>query len=404
MIGGGFAGLEVAERLSGEQVDVLLLDRNPYTTFQPLLYQVATGGLNPGDVTHSLRALCAQHPNVRFRQADVTGLDLDGRTVDTSGGPISYDWLVVACGAVANHFGVDGAAEHSLTIYTRGDSLEVRDRVFGRLEIEAQRPTAEHPTIVVVGGGPTGVELAGMFAEMRDALPSAYPEIDPARLRVVLVEMSEAVLGAFSSKVSDYTAHELTDRGVELRLGSAVASVAGDHVVLDSGERIDSVATIWASGVKGHEMLADWGLPTGRAGRVEVGADLRVIGRGEVFAAGDAAVNPDDPLPQLAQPAIQGGRHVADEILRSLRGDVTEGFHYVDKGTMATIGRADAVIEFPNGRTITGFVAWIGWVALHIVTLVGHRNRLSTLANLSVRYLSRRKRLDVIVGHTPAPE
>jgi NADH:ubiquinone reductase (H+-translocating) len=264
VVGGGFAGLSAARQLDGADVEVLLLDRDLYSTFQPLLSQVATGGLNPGDVTDALRAFAARYPNARFRRMAVTGVDTERRCVSTDNGEeIGYNYLVLCCGVTANYFGIPGAEEHAWTVYTRKAAIEVRDRMLGNLEAYAQgRPEAVEPVIVIVGAGATGVEMAGTLAELRStALPVTYPELDLAHVRVVLVEMTDQVLGPFAPRLRRYTAKELGKRGVELRLGTAVKEVHPDGVVLSDGEHLPSAATIWATGVKVHDQVAGWGLP-----------------------------------------------------------------------------------------------------------------------------------------------
>jgi NADH dehydrogenase len=404
VVGGGFAGLSAVRGLGDADVDVLLLDRDLYNTFQPLLYQVATGGLNPGDVTYALRAFAGRFRNVRFRRVSVTEVDTSNRRVRVdSGADLAYDYLILCCGVTANYFGIDGAEENAKTIYTRKAAIEVRDLVLSNLEAVAQgRAGAVEPVVVIVGGGATGVEMAGALAEMRNAgLPLAYPELDPNRVRVVLVEMTDDVLAPFAPKLRTYAADELRDRGVDLRLGVAVKEVREACVILDNGEHVPSAATIWATGVKVHDQVSTWGLPQGRGGRIQVDADLRVVGNPEVFAVGDMAAPVDGALPQLAQPAIQGGRHAAAQIRRLVAGERTEAFTYKDKGIMATIGRSDAVIQLPNGVKMRGLVAWLAWLGLHIVTLMSNRNRLATMANLSVRYLTWKRGANVIVGDPP---
>jgi NADH:ubiquinone reductase (H+-translocating) len=404
VVGGGFAGLSTVREFSGADVEVLLLDRDLYNTFQPLLYQVATGGLNPGDVTYALRAFAARFANAKFRRVTVTGVDAARRCVRTDAGEeIRYDYLVLCCGVTANYFGIPGAEEHSRTVYTRREAIEVRDVMLGNLEAFAQgRPEAVEPVAVIVGAGPTGVEMAGTLAELRTiALPVTYPELDLDRVRVILVEMTDQVLGPFAPRLRRYTAKELRKRGVELRLGVAVKEVHPDAVVLSDGQRVPSAVTIWSTGVKVHDQVGGWGLPQGRGGRIQVQPDMRVVGHPEIFAVGDVAASVDGALPQLAQPAIQGGRHAATQIRRLLAGQPTESMVYKDKGTMAAIGHNDAVVQLPRGVKLRGRVAWLAWVGLHIVMLVGHRNRLATLANLSVRYLSWPGRLNVIVGDPP---
>ena len=404
MVGGGFAGLSAVRALRSADVDVLLLDCNAYATFQPLLYQVATGGLNPGDVTYALRAFTSRYRNARFRRVCVTGVDPGKRRVHTdTGEEIPYDYLVLCFGVTANFFGIPGAEEHSRTIYTRRSALEVRDIVFSNLEAVVQDlPGAVEPVAVVVGGGATGVEMAGMLAELRNAtLPRTYPEIDVERVRVILVEMTDDVLGPFAPDMRRYAAKELRERGVELRLGTAVEEVNEDSVLLSSGERVPSAATIWATGVKVHDQVSEWGLPQGRGGRIQVEPDMRVVGHPEIFAVGDIAVSVDEPLPQLAQPAIQGGRHAGAQIRRLIAGLATQPMRYKDKGIMATIGRSDAVVQLAHGPKMKGLLAWLAWVGVHIVQLTGGRNRLATLVNLSVRYLTGQGRHNVIVGDPP---
>jgi NADH:ubiquinone reductase (H+-translocating) len=403
VVGGGFAGLSAVRELSVADVDVLLIDRHGYNTFQPLLYQVATGGLNPGDVTYALRAFTSRFRNADFLRATVTGIDTERRLVDLEGrDPESYDYLVIACGVTANYFGIPGAQEHALAIYTRSGAIRTRDRVLTAIEDAAQhREGAVEPNVVVVGGGATGVEMAGALAELRNAaVPIAYRGLDISRVHIVLVEMTDAVLGPFHTKLQTYAAKALRERGVDLRLGTSVQEVRADAVVVkgpDGEETIAAAAVVWATGITAAPIVGAWGLPTGKGGRIDVGPDLRVAGHPEIFAVGDVALDPAD-LPQVAQPAIQGGKHAGIQIRRLLAGSPTETFRYRDKGSMATIGRSDAVVEFPFGLRLKGFVAWVAWLGLHIFELMGGRNRLATLINLSVRYFSWPRSLNIVVG------
>ncbi len=405
VVGGGFAGLAAVRELSVADVDVLLIDRHAYNTFQPLLYQVATGGLNPGDVTYALRSFTSRYPNADFRRGRVTGVDLEQRKLQLAeGDPVSYDYLILCCGVGANFFGIPGAQENAHTMYTRAGAIETRDLIMTALENAAQGlPEAADPTIVVVGGGATGVEMAGALAELRNtAVPEAYRGLDQSTVRIILVEMSDRLLAPFHPKLQKYTAKALLKRGVELRLGTALQEVRPHEVVVKNPdgelETIPMAATVWASGISAGAIVGSWGLPTGPAGRIAVDSDLRLSGFPEVFAVGDVAVSSDGVLPQVAQPAIQGGKHAGLQIRRLLAGSPTEVFHYKNKGIMATIGRSDAVVELPFGLRLKGFIAWMAWLALHIVTLVGNRNRLSTLLNLSIRYFTWPRSLNMIVG------
>jgi NADH:ubiquinone reductase (H+-translocating) len=391
VVGAGFAGMSATAQLAKEGFRVTLINRHPYNTFQPLLYQVATGGLNAGDVTYSLRSFASRHQGVRFRRAAVTGIDHDAQEVLCDDGVrIGYDYLVLATGITTNHFGIPGAAEYTMSMYTRAEALKVRDTIFGSMEIIAgmSSPNTGGFTIVVVGGGATGVEMAGQLAELKtEALPTTYPELNPADVRVVLVEMGDALLAPFDDTLRQYAHKELVKRGVDVRLKTAITEVHPDRVDFKDGTTLPVDLVIWAAGVSGSPLLREWGVPIGRGGRIEVNSDLRVIGYENVFAIGDASLTVENPLPQLAQPAIQTGKFAADQIARLHRGLETETFKYHNKGTMATIGRGDAVLEMPQGLKLKGVLAWLGWIFLHIVYLLGNRNRAQTLLNLFSRYL-----------------
>jgi NADH dehydrogenase len=404
VVGGGFAGLSAVRQLGVADADVTLVDRHAYNTFQPLLYQVATGGLNPGDVTYTLRAFTSRFRNTAFRRATVLGIDTVAKLVQVDQGPpLPYDYLILSVGVATNYFGIPGAEENSLTIYTRAGAISARDRVLSALEqVALGAADAPAPVVVVVGGGATGVEMAGALAELRnEALPVAYPEIDLDEVKIVLVEMSDAVLGPFHPKLRDYAARALRKRDVDLRLSTSVKEVRQDAVVVQgpdgSTEVIPAALTIWATGVTAVPVVGGWKLPTGRGGRIQVEPDLRVVGHPDVFAVGDVS-GQENALAQLAQPAIQGGKHAGVQIRRLIAGAQTEEFHYKNKGTMATIGRNDAVVELPQGLRMRGMIAWLAWLGLHIVTLVGNRNRLATLINLSVRYFTWPRSLNIVVG------
>jgi NADH:ubiquinone reductase (H+-translocating) len=401
IIGGGFGGLSATEELSKEGFRVTVLDRFPYNTFQPLLYQVATGGLNPGDVTYSLRYYAAKHEGVRFRVAEVVGLDHDRQEVICDDGVrIGYDYLIIGTGITTNHFGIPGAAEYTMSMYTRAEALKVRDTIFGSMEIIAGQsdPNTGEFTVVIVGGGPTGVEMAGQLAELKtQSLPTTYPELNPARVHVVLVEMTNHLLPPFDDTLRRYTLQELIKRGVDVRLNTAITEIEPDRVDFKDGSSMPVDLVIWAAGVAGYQRMREWGLPIGRAGRIEVNDDTRVVGEERIFAIGDAAVIVNNPLPQLGQPAIQMGKFAAKQIARLHRGLDTQTFHYFDKGFMATIGRGDAVLQMPVGIKMKGVLAWLGWIVLHITYLLGGRNRVQTLINLGSRYFGPR-RSNAIVG------
>lgn len=409
VVGGGFGGLKAVRTLAEAGHPVSLIDRHPYSTFQPLLYQVATGGLNPGDVTYSLRGFVADHrdPDTRFRRAHVTGIDKENHLVKVSRGhDLSYDHLVLAQGVGANFFGIPGAAENARSIYTRAAALDVRDILFSGLEsLAATKDRDKRFTIVVVGGGPTGVEMAGTLAEMKtQALALIYPEVPQDNFRVVLVEMGPVLLAPFDAKLQRYALHELTKRGVDVRLNTAISKVEPDHVEFKGNGYLDADVVVWGAGIGAHPMVKDWGVPQGRGGRILIDRNLKVIGEDNIWAIGDCAYCEEDPLPQLAQPALQMGEHVAGQIIAQDAGRALTPFVYHDKGTMATIGRGAAVMQLPpkdgqpQSRTVTGVAAWLIWVVVHLRSLLGGRNQVQAMINLGVRYATWPRSGSGIVG------
>jgi NADH:ubiquinone reductase (H+-translocating) len=409
IVGGGFGGLSAIRAMRKADVDITLVDRHTYNTFQPLLYQVATAGLNPGDVTFFLRATRMAQRNVGFRQGEVVGVDPSAREITFADGEkLSYDYLVLASGATTNYFGTKGAEPYSLAIYTRAQALTLRDKIFTTLEHSAAADSPDELSVVIVGAGPTGVEMAGALAELRnDALTTIYPELDPRRTHIVLVEMSDRVLGTFDPKLRTFSARALRERGVELRLNTAVAEVRQDGVQLGNGDFLKAGVVVWATGVTVPRIVGEWDLPQGRGGRITVEPDLRVTGFRNVFAVGDVALTAD-ALPQLAQPAIQGGKHAGKQIAALVSGRPTRPFHYHDKGTMATVGRRAAIAEIAvtkkHSIRLTGTIAWFVWLFIHIVMLLGNRNRLATFVNLFTKYLAPSRRTNPIVGDVPVFE
>jgi NADH:ubiquinone reductase (H+-translocating) len=309
----------------------------------------------------------------------------------------------VAAGVSANYFGVRGAAENTFGLYTRADAIVLRDHIMNGFEWLSADPDGQREfAVTVVGGGATGVELAGTLGELRnDVLRATFPDVDPARLHVRLVETAPGLLMPFDPKLREYTRRQLVDRGVDIRLNTTISEVTPDHVLLADGTSVRSDLTVWAAGVAAGHCVAAWGLPQGKSGRLLVGPDLRVEGSDRIFAIGDIALDPQNPSPQLAQPAIQEGKHAAEQILHVLHGEPTEPFHYHDKGTMATIGRRSAVVQLAHGTRITGTLAWLAWLGLHLLYLLGNRNRVATLINLSWRYIAWGHGGGVIVGDEP---
>ncbi|HEY2316184.1 MAG TPA: NAD(P)/FAD-dependent oxidoreductase [Streptosporangiaceae bacterium] len=399
IIGGGFAGLSAMHALAGSGARVTIVDRNVYSTFQPLLYEVATAGLTAADVAYPLWTATARR-GASFRKGELASLDLERRIATLAAGEqLSYDYLIITTGVTAAFFGVAGAAEHSLSLYTRRDAVALRNTLMDQLERRNEGLTDPELDVTVVGGGATGVELSGSLAELRNlALPAVYPQIDRSMFRIRLIEMGPALLSPYKDSLRRYTRQQLVDRGVEVLLNTAIKEVMAGSVLLADGSERRSDITVWAAGVAGTD--ADWtaGLPRGKGGRIEVEADLRVCGQDRVFAAGDIAVNTARPSPQLAQPALQEGKHAGEQVARLIAGQPTRRFTYHDKGIMATIGRRSAVVELRGGLRLRGTLAWLAWLGLHLIYLLGNRNRLVTLVNLSWRYLTWSRGGGVIVG------
>jgi NADH dehydrogenase len=376
---------------------VTLVDGHLYSTFQPLLYQVATGGLNPGDVAYPAGGFVRRHRAV-YRRGELAAIDSASRMIKLGNGlELGYDYLILATGVSASYYGIKGAAEHTLGLYTRSDAIVLRDHLmaaFERLSVDSG-----DLAITVVGGGATGVELAGTAAELRaTVLGATFPDVDPSRVHVRLVEMAPWLLGPFHEKLREYARVQLVQRGVDIRLNTRIAEVTAKQVLLADGEILPSDLTVWAAGVAASGAVAGWGLPQGKGGRITVGPDLRVQGEDRIFAVGDIAVNPDDPTPQLAQPAMQMGRYAGAQIVRLESKEDTVPFSYHDKGIMATIGRRSAVVQLPRGLRLRGTLAWLAWFALHLFYLLGGRNRVSTLVNLTFRYIFWGHGGTVIVG------
>jgi NADH:ubiquinone reductase (H+-translocating) len=399
VIGGGFAGLAALRVLARAPARVTLVDRNVYSTFQPLLYQVATAGLTSSDVAYPLWSV-TRKTGARFHQAIMTEVDTAARLVRLDDGTeLPYDYLILATGVSANFFGIPGADKHSMSLYTRRDAISLRERILDELEQRSWGGNTSPLSITIAGGGATGVELAGTVAELRNiALPASFPAIDPSRMKVTLIERAPALLAAFLPRQQEYARRQLVARGVDVRLGTAISEVTADGVSLADGTTVPSDLTVWAAGVAAPGSTARLGLPHGHAGRLSVGADLRIEGQERIFAAGDISVNAADPVAQLAQPAIQEGRHAAEQIRRLLAGQPTVPFSYHDKGIMATIGSRSAVVELPSGIRLRGTLAWLAWLGLHLITLLGNRNRIVALVNLSWRYLTWSRGGGILVG------
>jgi len=397
IVGAGFGGLDCAKELVNEPVEVTIVDRHNFHTFQPLLYQVATAGLSSSDIAYPVRGIFQDAANVRFRTGWVAGVDWGAKRVALAGGDaIAFDHLVLAAGATTNWFGVEGAAEHALPLYGLEDAIHLRNHVIAQFERADADPSllgSGALTFVVLGGGPTGVEMAGALMELFGMVfAKDFRRLDVGAARVVLLEMGDAVLAPFSGRAQRHALEQLRRRGVDVRLGCQVTAVAPDSVTLASGEVVPTRTVVWAAGVKANPLADVLGVEQGRGGRIVVTPELRIPGHEHSFVIGDLAAI-EGPggvlLPQVAQVAKQSGAYVGKTIARSLRGrPAKRPFRYLDKGTMATIGRNSAVADLPLRIRLTGFVAWVVWLFLHLLYLVGFRNRLSVLVSWGWSYLT----------------
>ncbi len=415
-MGAGFGGLSAAKRLEREPVDVILIDQHNYHTFQPLLYQVATSGLNPADVAYATRGMFRRQRRVFFRKGKVVGVDWStSRVLLAHEEPVPFDYLVLAAGSATNYFGIPGAVEFAFPLYGLEDAIRLRNHILSLFEAAEAVPALLDEGVlnfVIVGGGPTGVEVAGALAELIDkVLTDDFHDLDVRRARILLVEQGPALLAAFSPQSQAYARRTLTQRGVDVRLGAAVAGLAADRVTFADGEELPTRTLVWAAGVRASDLAAVADTPPGRGGRVTVNRDLSIPGHSSAFAIGDIADIDDGSggrLPQLAQVAIQGGRHAAEQIISTIERRPREDFEYHDKGTMATIGRRAAVAELPQGPRLTGAIAWLAWLVLHLVYLLGVRNKVSVVVNWAWNYLTwdRGPRLILrpeALPHTPHP-
>ena len=408
IVGAGFGGLATARALKGVAVRTTLVEANNFHTFQPLLYQVASAGLAADDVGHPVRPIFRGRDDIEVVMARVTDVDVAARRVELDhGGSLTYDSLVLACGAVSNSFGVEGVDEHAFPLKDLDDALAVRDHLLTRFEDALVDPSLVADgalDVVVSGGGPTGVEVAGGLAELyRMVLAADFPSLPVDEARIVLVEPQDRLLSSFSERSSGRALRRLQQVGVDVRLGVGVRRVSEDRVVLSDGTELVAYTTVWATGVKASPLAERLGVPTGRGGRIEVAADLSLPDAPEVFAIGDVAAARDragELLPQVAQPALQAGRHVARQIERRVGGLPTESFRYVDKGSMATIGRRAAVAELPNGWRLGGTVGWLAWLALHLVYLMGFRNRVSVFLAWCWNYVTYDRASRLLSGTT----
>jgi NADH dehydrogenase len=393
VVGAGFGGLSAVNGLAGKGLDVLLVDRQNFHLFQPLLYQVATAALDQGAIAYPVRGLLKRNPGLRFRMTEVTGVDLDHRQLLTAGGPIDYDYLVLAAGTVTNFFGIETVRRHAYDLKHLADAVALRSHILRAFEnaVQESDPAARAAwmTFVIVGGGPTGVEFAGALAELvHRVLIRDFPDLPLDRTRILLVEASPHLLAPFPPALQQYARTRLERLGVEVKLGAAVTDAEPDHVVLKDGTIVPARTLLWAAGVHAAPLAGAVPGPKARGGRVPVQPDLGLAGHPDVFVVGDMGYLEwkGAPLPQVSPVAIQQGAHAARVILARERGEAATPFSYWDKGMMATIGRGAAVGRV-FGVSFTGFLAWLAWLGLHLFYLVGFRNRLLALVDWAADYL-----------------
>jgi NADH:ubiquinone reductase (H+-translocating) len=408
IVGGGFAGLTAARALARYPVGITLIDRKNHHTFQPLLYQVATAGLSAGEIAAPIRWILRDRPNVEVLLEEVRDFDLGRRVVITSEQEIAYDYLILAAGASHAYFGHDDWEALAPGLKTIENALEIRRRVLLAFELaERQAAHGKAPTLnfVVVGGGPTGVELAGTLAEIsRHVLAHEFRKIDPRTTHIILLEGGPRVLPAYAEDLSRSAERQLRALGVEVRTSAMVTAVEPGGICIGTAH-LPSAVTLWAAGVAASPLGKNLGVPIDRAGRVLVQPDLSIPGHSEVFAIGDLSALKDERgnmLPGVAPVAIQEGKFVAQTIARELQAKPRQNFHYVDKGSLATIGRAAAVAQF--GRIhISGYIAWLAWLFIHIFFLIGFRNRIIVLIQWAWSYLTYERGARLITGSTELP-
>ena len=390
VLGGGFGGISAAQKLHKSDVDVVLVDKNDYHTFQPLLYQVATGLLEQPAVGHPIRDLFHKQDNARLHKDRVTTVDLDKREVQFAElGSVGYDYLVFGLGAEVNFFGVEGAVEHAFPMYTLSDAVRLKNQVLRLWEAADKDPALIDDgalNIVVVGGGPTGVETAGALAELYTGeFRKDYPDIGEDAVQITLVEAGPEIFSMFKPELRNYAVEALTKRGVEVMTGEVVESITPQRVKLKSGKELKAHTLVWGAGLQGNALVQSLGLDLERGNRIAVDAELRLPSHPEVFVVGDVAAITDPKtqqvLPQLGSVALQSGEHVGETIGRLVEGKEPEPFKYHDKGTMAMIGRGAAVVQMMAGRTMKGKTAQLAWGTVHLALLPTNESRAKAIVD-----------------------
>jgi NADH:ubiquinone reductase (H+-translocating) len=393
IIGAGFGGLWAARTLANQPVDVVVIDRNNYHTFLALLYQVAAAELDAESIAYPVRSVFWKTPNIDFILAHARRIDLQHRLIETDGETIPYDYLILANGSITSTFGVPGVEEHAYFLKTLEEAVALKNHIICCFEAASRETDAERRkallTFVIAGGGATGVEYSGALAELiHGPLIKDYPGIDFSGVRIILLEAAEQLVSAMPSDIRDYTARQLREMGVDVRLKAAVAELLHDRVFLKDAETIETNTVVWTAGVKGEALAAASGLPVTRDGRVAVSDTLQIPEHPEIHVIGDLASIKEASriLPMVAQVAIQSGITAAHNILRQTAGKTPEAFRYADRGSMITIGRKAAGVAI-GSRTFAGLFAWVMWLVIHLFNLIGFRNRVMVLINWAWDYL-----------------
>ena len=405
IVGGGFGGLTAAQTLRRAPVRITLIDRTNHHLFQPLLYQVAIAGLSPADIAAPIRSILRRQKNVNVVLGEVTGIDLDRKVVKTRDCDFTYDFLVLSSGGRTSYFGHEEWRKHAPGLKDLGDAVEIRNRVLLAFEEAEKDCTPERRrqllTFVVVGGGPTGVEISGSIAELaRFVLSRDFRSIAPVEAEIILVEGGPAILPAFDPKLAQSAVRQLSELGVTVRVNAQVTDISDQGVRLGD-EFISASTVIWAAGVRATSLTESMGVPLDKAGRIKVGPDLTIPGHADAFAIGDMVTfsyQTGKPLPGVSPVAMQMGRRAARNIMNALKDEPYAEFHYFDKGNMATIGRSRAIAEIGKLH-LTGWIAWMAWLLIHIFFLIGFRNRAIVLFSWAWSYLTYQRGARLITGH-----
>jgi NADH:ubiquinone reductase (H+-translocating) len=407
ILGAGFGGIGALKKLRNANVRITIIDKHDYHTFQPLLYQVATDELGPTEVGFPIRELLHGHDNITFHQAAAKSIDLVKKLVVTdSVGPIQYDYLVLALGAMVNFYHTPGADQYAFPLYTMEDAIRLKAHILKTFEAVDKNPALMDDgalTFCVAGGGPTGVELTGALVELLHAeLKKDYPNLPVDKAQVFLYELSPNLLGTFAPRLESYARKALEERGAKVQAGTGVSKIGPGSIELSTGAMVKTHTTVWAAGLQANPIVSSLGVELVHGGRIPVGSDLQVKDHPGVFAIGDIAAMTDGKtgqvLPGLGATALQAGRHVGETIKRLLDGKQPEPFEYFNKGMMAQVGRGAAVVELPIGGTMTGHLAWLAWLGVHLALLNGAEEKAGVIVDWGWNILTHKRGKRIILS------